>query len=159
MTSALRGTELTQRLGFDLANPFARDVEFLADLFERVLTLTANSETKPDDLLFFRREGLENVRGLVANIGIDDGVNRPTNPSVFCQVTERGFPVAAHRRFERDRVTGDGLQLLDLLDGNVHAPADFIVGRHAPQLFFELAGGAQKLIHALVHVNGNADGA
>ena len=52
MAGAFRGAELAQSLGFDLANAFASDVELLADLFERMLALAADSETKPNHLFF-----------------------------------------------------------------------------------------------------------
>ncbi len=97
--------------------------------------------------------------GFVADIGIDHGVDRRTHPAVFDQIAQRGFAVAADRRFERHRIARDGLQLLDLLHRNVHAAADFVVGGRAAQFLFQLARGAQELVHALVHVNGNADGA
>ncbi len=51
MTSAFRRAQLAQGLGFDLANAFARDVELLADLFERMFALAADAEAEADDLL------------------------------------------------------------------------------------------------------------
>ncbi len=52
MPGAFGGPQLPQRLGFDLADAFAGDVELLADLFERVLALAADAEAQADDLLF-----------------------------------------------------------------------------------------------------------
>ena len=92
-------------------------------------------------------------------LDVDHGVDGRAHPAVFDQIAQRGFAVAADRRFERHRIARDGLQLLDLLHRNVHAAADFFVGRSAAQFLFELARGAQELVHALVHVNRNADGA
>src|SRR5439155_2265138 len=43
----LESAELSQCLGLDLPNPLARDIELLADLFERVLALAADAETQP----------------------------------------------------------------------------------------------------------------
>ena len=54
MPSAFRRPKLAKRLGFDLSNPLAGDVELLADFFEGVFPLAANSETEPDHLFFFR---------------------------------------------------------------------------------------------------------
>ena len=82
-----------------------------------------------------------------------------TDPAVFDQVAQGGFAVAAYRGFERDRVAGDGLQLLDLLDRNIHPAANFVICRSTAEFLLQLARGAQELVHALVHVNGNADGA
>jgi hypothetical protein len=55
--------ELAERLGFDLADAFARDGEVLADLLERVLAaVRAEAEAHLDDLLLARRSSLETVR-------------------------------------------------------------------------------------------------
>ena len=50
---------MPQRFGFNLADALARDVQLLADLFERVLALAAYAEAQADDFLFFRKERLE----------------------------------------------------------------------------------------------------
>ena len=52
VTGAFRRAELAERLGFDLADALAGDVELLADLFERMFALAADSETKPNHLFF-----------------------------------------------------------------------------------------------------------
>jgi hypothetical protein len=52
-----------QRLGLDLPDPLAREIELLADLFEGVLALAADAEAQPDDLLLSRREGLQDAGG------------------------------------------------------------------------------------------------
>src|SRR5665213_2780453 len=134
VAGAFGGAELAQGLGFDLADAFAGYVELLADFLERVLALAADAEAQADNLLLFRRQGLEDVGGFVAHVGVDDGVDGRTYPAVFDQIAERGFTVAADGGFERHGVTGDGLEVLDLLDGNVHATADFVVGGGAAEL-------------------------
>src|SRR5690242_18343184 len=159
MAGTLGGAELAQGLGFDLADALAGNVEFLTDFFEGVLALAADTEAEADNLLFLGREGLQDIGGFVADVGIDDGVHRRADPAVFDEIAESGFAIAADGSFQRYRVAGDGLQLLDLFDRDVHAAADFFVGRDAAELLFELAGGAQELVHTLVHVNGNANGA
>src|ERR1051325_8425982 len=74
--SALRRPQLAQRLGLDLPDPLARDIELLPDLFQRVLALAPYAESHPDDLLLLRRECLQNPGGLVADIRLDHGVYR-----------------------------------------------------------------------------------
>src|SRR5579863_3083737 len=159
MPGALRRTELAQRLGFDLPDALARDVELLSDFLERVLALAADAEAEADHLLLLGRKRLEDVGGFVADIGVDHRVYGRPHPAVFDQIAQGGFAVAADGCLQRHRVARDGLELLDLFDRNIHAPADFVVGRHPAQLLFELARGPQELVHALVHVNRNADGA
>src|ERR1035438_6010294 len=70
---AFRGAQLPQRFGLNLANALARDVEFLADLFQGVLALTADAEPHPDYFLLLRGKRLQNAGGFVANVGFDDG--------------------------------------------------------------------------------------
>src|SRR6185312_4781042 len=69
---AFRSAELAQRLGFDLADALARDIELLADFFQGVLALAADTEPHPDYFLLFRRKGLEDARGFIANVAFDD---------------------------------------------------------------------------------------
>src|SRR5215467_6505891 len=106
-----RRPELPQGLGFDLADTFSRDVEFLADLFERMLPLAADAETQADHLLFLGRKCLEDVDGFVAHIAVDHRINGRAYPAVFDQIAERGFAIAADRRFKRHGVARDGFQL------------------------------------------------
>src|SRR5579863_1571719 len=159
MASPLRRTKLAKRLGFDLADALAGYVEFLTDFFQGVLALAADAEAQPDHFLFLGRQRFQNIGGLVANVRIDDRVNWRSNPAVFDQIAEGRFTIAADRRFERNRVARNGLELLYFLDRNVHAPADFVVGRSAAQFLLKLSRRAQELVHALVHVHRNADGA
>ena len=57
MASPLRRPKLAESLGFDLADAFARYVEFLTDFFQGVLALAADAEAQPDHFLLFRRQG------------------------------------------------------------------------------------------------------
>src|ERR1022692_3951330 len=119
----LRGAQLAQRFGFYLANAFARDVEFLADLFQRVLALAADAEAHANYLLLFRGERLEDAGRLIAHIGFNYGIDGRAHPAVFDEIAQGRFAVAAHRGFQRYRIARDGLQLLDLLHRDVH-PAE-----------------------------------
>ena len=57
--------QLAQRLGLDLADALARDVELLADLFERTGTAVLNAEAELQDLFLARCEGGEHVDELL----------------------------------------------------------------------------------------------
>src|ERR1700679_1841982 len=104
MTGPFGRAQLAQGFGFDLADALARHVEFLADLFERVLTLAADAETQTDHFLFFGRERFQNVGGFVADVGVDYRVHRRPYPAVFDQIAQRRFAVAADWSFQRHRI-------------------------------------------------------
>src|SRR4051812_19105140 len=65
---ARRVPQLTQRLGFDLPDPLARDLEVLADFLERVVRLLADPEPHAQHLLFTRGERGEHLAGLVCEV-------------------------------------------------------------------------------------------
>src|SRR5499427_691501 len=56
---AARMAQLAQRLGLDLADALARDVELLADLFQRVVGVHVDAEAHAQNLRFARREAGE----------------------------------------------------------------------------------------------------
>ena len=159
MAGAFRGAKLAESLGFDLTDAFAGYVELLTDLFEGVFALAADAEAETDDLLLFRGEGLENVSGFVADVGFDDGVHRGADPTVFDEIAESGFTIAPDGGLEGDGIAGDGFQLLNFFNRDVHAAADFFICRSTTELFFQFARGAKELVHALVHMHRDADGA
>src|ERR1017187_3533960 len=153
------GAKLAKRFGFDLANSFARDVELLADLFERVLALAADAEAHPDHFLLLGREGLEDAGGFIADVGFNHGVDGGAHPAILDEIAEGGFAVAADRGFERDRIAGDGLELLDFLHRDVHPAANFVICMSTAQFLLQFARCPQELVHAFVHVNRDTDSA
>src|SRR4029450_9126915 len=72
LAASRRMTKLAGRLGFDLADPFARDRKTLSDLFQRVLAAIADPEPHLDDLFLAWRERLEHGFGLFLEIQVDD---------------------------------------------------------------------------------------
>jgi hypothetical protein len=98
---SLRRPKLPQSFGFDLTNPFPRNVELLPYFLERVFSLTPDSEAQSDYFLLFRRESLQNIGGLVTNIRIDYRIYRRTDPAILDEVAQRGFSIATNRRFKR----------------------------------------------------------
>src|SRR5690606_26277643 len=107
------------------------------DLFESVLTVAADAEAEPDDFLLLRGKRLQDVRRFVADVRIDDGVDGRAHPAVFDQVAKGRFAIPAHGSFERNGVSRNGLQLLDLLNRDVHAAADLFVRGYAAKFLFE----------------------
>src|SRR5689334_22871569 len=62
---ARRVAELAQRLGLDLPDALARDLEALSDLLEGVVGLLADAEAQAQDLLLARRERGEDLARLL----------------------------------------------------------------------------------------------
>src|ERR1035438_4576992 len=153
------GAKLAKRFGFNLANSFARDVEFLADLFECVLALAADAEAHADHFLLLGREGFEDAGGFIADVGLDHCVDGGTHPTIFDEIAEGGLAVAADWGFERDRIAGDGLELLDFLHRDIHPAANFVICRSTAQFLLQFARRPEELVHAFVHVNRDTDGA
>src|SRR6202047_3194610 len=63
--------QLAQRLGFDLSNPFARDGELLADLFEGAVGLLPDAEAHAQDLFFAWRQRRQYLARLLAQVALD----------------------------------------------------------------------------------------
>ena len=89
MPSSLGRPQLPQGLSLDLPDPFARDVELLTDLLERMLTLAADPKAQADDLLLFRRQRLEELVRPAAGIGPDQHL-APQGPGQVCKRTACG---------------------------------------------------------------------
>src|SRR5712671_4016780 len=75
MARPFRRPELAEGFGFNLANTFARYVELLPDLFQSMFALAADTEPQANHLLFFRREGFENIRGLIPHVSVDHRIH------------------------------------------------------------------------------------
>src|SRR5208283_454902 len=102
MPRALRRAQLAQRLGFDLADALARDIELLAYLFQRMLAVATDPEAQADDFLFFWRKSLQDGRRLLADVRVDDRIHGRGHPTVLDQVAQRRLAIAADGRFERN---------------------------------------------------------
>src|ERR1039458_8298412 len=84
MPRTFRRAKLAQRLGFDLPDALTGDVESLTDLFQSVLALAADAEAQPDHFFFFRRQGLQNISGLIAHVGVDYRIHRRSRSLPEC---------------------------------------------------------------------------
>src|SRR5207245_10306345 len=99
--------EFAQRLGFDLPDTLARYREVLANFFERVFAAILQAEAHLDDLLFARAEGLEDFRGLLAQVEIDDRLRWRHDAAVHDEIAQVRFFFFADGRFERDELLRD----------------------------------------------------
>src|SRR5688572_65516 len=151
--------QLPQRLGLDLAYALARDVELLADLFQRVVGRHLDAEAHAQDLRLAGREGVEHFLGDVAQGRVGRRVRGRHGRLVLDEVAEVRVVVVADRRLHGDRLLGDLQDLADLLLGHLHALGE---GRRVgllPGLLQDLAADAVHLVDGLDHVHRDADGA
>jgi len=70
MARPFRGSKLAQRLRFNLTDALSSDVKLLPNLFQSVLALAADAEAQPDHFFLFRRQGLQNIGGFVADLSL-----------------------------------------------------------------------------------------
>src|ERR1035441_679227 len=92
--------QLPQRLSFDLPDALARYGEVLPHLFERVLAPIFQAKPHLDDLLLARRQGLEHLRGLFAQIEIDDRIGRRDTVVIHDEIAQMRLFLFADRRLQ-----------------------------------------------------------
>ena len=91
-------TQLAQRLGLDLADAFARNVELLADFFQRVIGVHFDAETHAQHLGFARRQRIQHVAGDIAQAAVDRGIAGRHRRLVLDEIAEVRIIVVADRR-------------------------------------------------------------
>ena len=79
-------TQFSQRFGFNLADPFACDVEHLAHFFERVIIPVVQTEAHPDDFFLALGKRLQHGRHLFPEIEADGRVCGRLNILVLDEV-------------------------------------------------------------------------
>ena len=90
--AAARGmAELAECLGFDLADAFPRDRKVLTDFFQGVVTPVIQTKPHLDDLLFPRRQGLQDIFGHLLQVDVDDRFGRRDHLAVFDKVAQMGI--------------------------------------------------------------------
>src|SRR5690606_8199433 len=102
-----RVAQLAQRLGLDLPDALAGDLEVLADLLEGVVGLLADTEPHAQHLLLARGQGGEHLAGLFGQVDRDDRVRRRGDALVLDEVAQLRVLLLTDGRLERDRLLGD----------------------------------------------------
>src|SRR5438876_1127518 len=110
-----RVTQLAQGLGLDLPDALARDVELLADFFERVIGVHLDAEAHAQHLCLARGERVEHVLAYIAQARIHRVVDRSDRARILDEVPEMRVVVVADRRLHGDRLLADLQDLADLL--------------------------------------------
>src|SRR6056297_2043309 len=102
-----RMAQLAQGLGFYLPDALARDIELLADLFERVVGVHVDAEAHAQHLGLARRKPAQHLLHRVGQAGGGGLVDRRQDVEVFDEVAQVRILVVADGRFHRDRLLGD----------------------------------------------------
>src|SRR5215475_1854759 len=137
----------------------ARHRELLADLFQRVVLVHADSEAHADYTLLARRERGERARRGLAQVRLDDSVDRQDRVLVLDEIAEVGVLLVADRSFQRQRLPDDLEHLAHLLERHPKLLGELLGGGLVANLVEQLARGAHDLRDCLYHMHGDADGA
>src|SRR6185436_9649169 len=107
LAAAGRVAQLAQRLGLDLADPLAGDVELLADLLEGPRPAVLEAEPELEHASFAARQRVEHRLDLLLEELVRRGLGRRQRAPVLDEVAEVGVLLLADRRLERDRLLRD----------------------------------------------------
>ena len=98
-----RMAQLAQGLGLDLADAFARDVELLADLLERVRLAVGQTEAHPQHLLLARGQRGQNLLKLLTQQRVGRFLRRLRGFVVLNEIAQMAVLFLADRRLQRHR--------------------------------------------------------
>src|SRR6476469_1469646 len=110
-----RVAQLAQRLGLDLADPLAGDVELLADLLEGPGTPVLEAEPELQHAPFAAGQRVEHRLHLLLEQLVRRGLGRRQRAAVLDEVAEVGVLLLADRGLQRDGLLRDLDDLEDLL--------------------------------------------
>src|SRR5215469_3444210 len=85
-SASMRMFELTERLGLNLADPFAGHRELLADFSERMIGARPDAEAHANYPLFARTERGEGPGGRLPQVRLNCGINRQHGVLVLDEV-------------------------------------------------------------------------
>ena len=146
--------QLAERLGLDLADALARDIEFLADLLKRAGAAVLNAEAQLEDLLFARGQGREYVHQLLLQQRERRGLARLARALVGNEVAEVAVLLLADGGLQRDRLLRDLEDLAHLVHGHTHLGGDLVRRGVVAERLEQLAGDTDDLVDGLDHVEG-----
>src|SRR5574337_856027 len=154
-----RMSEFPQRLGLDLSDPLAGDVELLAHFLQGMIASISKPETELQNLLLPFRQCPKHLLGLTAQVHADDGLDRGDRSFILDEVTEMRSFLLPDGCFQRDRFLSDLQDFSDLSNRQVDLLGDLLRGG-LPAIFLnQVPGGASQLVDGLDHMNGDPDGA
>src|ERR1700733_1191376 len=150
--------QLTQRLGFDLPDSLAGDLEALTYFFQSVLGTIFEAETHLDHTLLARGQGTQHLRGIFLQVHADHRFGRRNCLAIFDEVAKMRIFLLADRCFERDRFLCNLQHLANLGHRDIHPARDLFGSRLASQLLHQLTRSTNQLVDGFNHVHRNTDG-
>src|SRR5438270_5955515 len=150
-------SQFPQRLGFDLADAFARNRKRLPDFFERMLAAVLKPKSHLDYFFFARNQRAQDLSRLVIQVHVEHRLGRRDHAAIFNEVDQVRIFLFANRRFQGDRLLRDLQHLAHFRHRNIHALGDFFRRRFAPQFLNKLPRGADQFVDRFDHVHRDAD--
>src|SRR6476646_7207116 len=150
--------KLAQRLDFNLADTLARDVEVLADFFQRPLAaIRIQTEAQANYLFFARAERLQHITGDVARVRTDHPFSRTHRGLVLDEISDLRFAGFANWRLERNRVLDQVQRLAYFVGRALHSFGNLFGAWLAAEFDNQFASHFLNLIDHFNHVNRHAD--
>src|SRR3990172_1025814 len=152
-----RMAKFSEGLCLYLTDALARHVEFLPHLFQGVVGMLPDAEPPAKHFFLAVRQGVQHPADLLVQVFPYRRVEGGRDLLVLDKIAEVAVLFLADRRFEGDRLLGDLHDLAHLLHGQAHGGGDLFGGRLPAEFLHESARRADKLVHGLDHVDGDAD--
>jgi len=149
--------EPAERFLLDLTNPFAREVQPLADLVKGERNFHADAEIEADDLFLAAREGVEGYVDLLMQRNLHGAVVGKLRGFVLKQVETVAVFTHLERGVERQMGVADPHGFPDFFFADVKLARDFLDVGHPAGLLFELALRLADLIEGAHAIEGKLD--
>ncbi|CDN41615.1 hypothetical protein BN871_AI_01260 [Paenibacillus sp. P22] len=150
--------KLAKRLGFNLADPLARDAEYLAYFLERPCPAVIEAEAQAENVLLPLRQRIQHILKLLLQQFVSGGIGRRESFLILDEIPQMRVILFPDRRFQRYRLLGNLHDLADLVRAEIHLGGNFLRRRFASELLQQLARDADQLVDRLHHVDRNTDG-
>ncbi len=151
--------QLSQGLGFDLADTFTGNGERLAHLLQRQFVAVFQPEAHLDNSLLARCKRLQHGSQMFLQVEVDGRIRWRNDALVLDKVAQVGLFVFSDGCLERHGLLRDLLCFANRVNGKIHAPCEFLGSWLASEFLDKLPAGAGLLVDRFDHVHGHADGA
>src|SRR5262249_11501002 len=136
-------TQLGQRLGLDLPDPFTGEIEPASDLFERQRLVARQSEAQAQDIPLALVEALERRTESGGLERLRRYVLRRPRAVIGQQVGQLRVALESDQRGQRNEVRFDSQRVLDLVDREAALGCE-LGGRRLPSERLEQVGGGAR---------------